>query len=645
MKKSLLIGAVLLAAGTAAAQSGAAFSAYQGPMPEQAAVAGTRASGSFTFGYSGEPQSALSLNNVTAGTTVVYLATEIRSEDVKMLAGNKITALNIYGGTKAGTTNYFNPVTRVNAFITKDLSKDPVAIQEKFKMGATAFGMNTVTFDTPYEISASDDKLYIGYSFTVPTGTAYYIPIDMVTANANNLIFGYINGQGLPSQWNFAGEDGYGSLCISMNVEGDNLPENKASILGLTLPEIAKLGSQASATLSVRNCAANAIESLEVSATVGSAEPYVQTITPTAPIAVNSSAEITVDGIRFDAEGLHTVTLAITKINGVAVSPAISASGSVIVLEKGYDRNIVVEEGTGTWCGWCPAGAAMLEYMARTYPERMIGIACHGNDAMEISEYGTFMNVYFGGSYPNSVTNRKVQHSPGSSQGPQVNYDFIDEMYKHYTSSPAYCEIKIVPTVDESTKTVKIDATAEFAIDTDIKHYLSFVITENAVGPYPQANYYAGGGNGPMAGWENLESTAKNIYFNDVARAYKAYPGIEGSLPEKIEAGKPYTFSTSMSMSKVKGPHYAIIGLITNAETGEIVNATRYATYQVGVEGIEADDTENIKVMAANGSIRVTGARNVAVYTLDGRMTGTDGLANGLYIVVADGKSFKVMMR
>ena len=43
--------------------------------------------------------------------------------------------------------------------------------------------------------------------------------------------------------------------------------------------------------------------------------------------------------------------------------------------------------------------------------------------------------------------------------------------------------------------------------------------------------------------------------------------------------------------------------------------------------------------------ISVNGAENVEVYSLDGRKSTTTNLLPGLYIVKADGKSFKVMVK
>ncbi len=658
MKKSLLISAAILAASTATAyatpmqssfnkRAESPFFVSEQAAPAKSSTTATRASGSYEFSYSGEVNSALTLNGTTPGTTIVYLATEIQAADLKVLAGNKISAITVTGGTVTRTNgSKANPVGEVDLFITRDLNQAPL-MKQHATLSTEAFGQNIISLDTPYEITESDTKLYVGYSLKVASSKAYYIPIDGIEQNASYFIYGTSNSQSLPSSWTEAGLMGYGSLCLSMTITGDNLPKDAVSLIGIDAPTSMKPGTPASYKLTVRNPASNDVNSFEVTTTAGTTAPVAKTITLDQALAPNQMATYTIPEAVFESNGSQTLTASITKVNGKATDRVSSISTTVMVYDNGFDRNIVVEEGTGTWCGWCPSGTVMLEYMTRTYPDRMFGIACHQGDAMSIPAYQGFIADNFSG-FPASLTNRVVDHSPGTTAGPQGNYAFIDRMYEEFTSAQTYCEIKITPSVNTDIntgkKTMTVNATAEFAFDMEKKHYLSFVITENLVGPYSQANYYAGGGNGKMDGWENQKSNV-SVLFNDVARAYVSYPGIEGSLPEKIEAGNIYSYSAELPMDKVVGPYYAVIGFITNAETGEIVNATRYTTYEVGVNDIVAEGAENLEVFADGGSIRVPGAKNVEVYTLDGRRTGIDGLAKGLYIVIADGKSFKVMMR
>ena len=87
-----------------------------------------------------------------------------------------------------------------------------------------------------------------------------------------------------------------------------------------------------------------------------------------------------------------------------------------------------------------------------------------------------------------------------------------------------------------------------------------------------------------------------------------------------------------------------VVAIVTNAITGEIVNAAQKSLKKSGVQNVI--DSENaVSVYGGNGEVIVKGSDNAEVYTLDGRRASTTGLASGLYIVRAAGKTFKVMVK
>ena len=51
-------------------------------------------------------------------------------------------------------------------------------------------------------------------------------------------------------------------------------------------------------------------------------------------------------------------------------------------------HRVLVEEYTGTWCGWCTRGLVAMEKLAEAYGDDFIGVAYHNSDPMEImTEY------------------------------------------------------------------------------------------------------------------------------------------------------------------------------------------------------------------------------------------------------------------
>jgi hypothetical protein len=66
------------------------------------------------------------------------------------------------------------------------------------------------------------------------------------------------------------------------------------------------------------------------------------------------------------------------------------------------------------------------------------------------------------------------------------------------------------------------------------------------------------------------------------------------------------------------------------------------------VTGVDNVDAAGVKVVATKGEITVTGAQNVKIYTMAGALVSTADkaeVAAGAYVVVADGKTVKVLVR
>jgi N-acetylneuraminic acid mutarotase len=74
--------------------------------------------------------------------------------------------------------------------------------------------------------------------------------------------------------------------------------------------------------------------------------------------------------------------------------------------------NALMEEGTGTWCGYCPYGADSLKAVIARYPGRVYGISYHGGpgqnstDGMWIKTVDTWSSLTQLQGWPNGAVNR-----------------------------------------------------------------------------------------------------------------------------------------------------------------------------------------------------------------------------------------------
>ncbi|MFN0188536.1 MAG: hypothetical protein ACKVQV_07530, partial [Bacteroidia bacterium] len=69
-------------------------------------------------------------------------------------------------------------------------------------------------------------------------------------------------------------------------------------------------------------------------------------------------------------------------------------------------KRVLMEEGTGTWCGWCPRGAVYTEQFDTVYAGSAIIVAVHNGDPMADAVYDAGLGTLISG-YPSGAVDRK----------------------------------------------------------------------------------------------------------------------------------------------------------------------------------------------------------------------------------------------
>lgn len=250
------------------------------------------------------------------------------------------------------------------------------------------------------------------------------------------------------------------------------------------------------------------------------------------------------------------------------------------------NRRMVVEEGTGTWCGWCVRGIVGMHDMAAKYPNQFIGIAVHSGDEMQHTAYASYLSQMGINGYPGSIINRH--------QGAvDPNFGNLETALK---AMPSYAEIGVEVEAEFTISSADLKATLKPLVDIDNADYrVLFVITEDEVSAM-QSNYYAGGGSGTMGGYEKLGSSVK-VNLNDVARGI--WPNVNGNgapdfcLPSEMKAGHSYEISHHVDTEEFSYRNLTNcsgIALLIDGKTGEIVNAAKYNSLLAGIDTVLAPE-------------------------------------------------------
>lgn len=295
----------------------------------------------------------------------------------------------------------------------------------------------------------------------------------------------------------------------------------------------------------IRNTGAETISSLDFALTSASGVSE----TALTDLNIESLAQDTIElgGLIGNLEaGLTYYSLVISKVNGNIDADSIDnkLDFSMSATEPTPHKKVLIEEGTGTWCQWCPRGAIFMDQMAERYPEHFVGIAVHVGvpskpDPMEVDNYPASVGFE---SFPSMANERRNIFGFGTLGDVELQF------FTSVDDNPV-AKVNSGITFDEDTRLLSITAQADFLENASEQYKLSVILTEDHVtgttSGYSQANAYAGGGNGPMGGYENLPSTvpASQMVYDHVARALiSPFNGAPSSIPVDAVDGQSYTF-------------------------------------------------------------------------------------------------------
>ncbi|MFC2111622.1 Omp28-related outer membrane protein, partial [Bacteroidota bacterium] len=248
-----------------------------------------------------------------------------------------------------------------------------------------------------------------------------------------------------------------------------------------------------------------------------------------------------------------SITASITAVNGSSgdgdsnddsktlnFTPIVPAQGKVVI----------VEEATGTWCGWCPRGTVAMDFLARDYHGIAAGIAVHNSDPMEDSIYDAGVNTYITG-YPSALVERGIGINPAT----------IWSSVEAAVQTPPTAFLHNGARYNSSNNLLEVSISVDFKAAATSNWKMACVLVEDSVtgtgSGYNQTNSYAGGLNGPMIGpngvnWANLPSSvpASQMVYNHVARAISpSFAGYANGFPATVTVGSTHTINFSFHLS------------------------------------------------------------------------------------------------
>ncbi|MDE5656150.1 MAG: Omp28-related outer membrane protein [Muribaculaceae bacterium] len=266
---------------------------------------------------------------------------------------------------------------------------------------------------------------------------------------------------------------------------------------------------------------------------------------------------------------------------------------------------------------------------------------------MQSDSYLNFIGWAFKG-FPTYMVNR--EYTSGLSASAEYNLQNFLSIYDKVRSTPAKAKIDLFLewTSDDRTS-VHAETQTRFANTGTGTYKVAFIVVEDGVGPYNQANNYSKTeGFGQFTGGGSWVSTM----YNDVARDIFSAFGLDDSAIVNPEADNYYQYSYEVSLANVSDISKArVIAVLLDNSTRKVINCIEVPlTECVGVGNVEVAD-EHVSVRSEMGAVVVNGAAVTEVYTVAGTRVATAygeasiNLPAGLYIVKADKVVKKVVVK
>ena len=579
------------------------------------------------WGYFNESDFSTRESLIGTGSAMALMAGIYIPANHESLKGATIKAVRVYV-----KESVVSNLSDMKIWISSDVpNKVDEADYVQGDLGTITADANDFSLTTPYEIGS--EGFYIGYY--VNSSTGYFLRCGGTDA-ANSF---WVGNPASNMSWQDLYGNGFGKLAFQILIEGATFSDYCATAEDFGANYIVQ-GEESTIPITLTNLGKEAITSISYTIATEGGDVTPERTLPVGNLAFNNSTVVNVPFTADEEARRHKKTFTITKVNGEENTAQDKiAEGEVISLTQRFTLKPVIEEFTGTWCGYCPRGAVGMQKIHELYGDQVVQIAVHnGNgDPMQIGAYSDVIRDYVDG-YPSSVTNRHWIADPSFSSLKNV----LSVVFKE--TVPASIELSAEWKTAEQ-KAVIFNTKTKFGYsDDNTKFGIAFVLTEDGLtgtgSSWAQTNYYSGmttsQAGTDMAWWCKQGSSVTGVEYNHVAVAgWNVRSGGTNSVSATINANEEqeYTYtgtipSTSLSLIQDKTKLKAI-ALLIDRTNGIIVSAAQTTI---------AEDATGI------GSVSSKDEVPAAFYSIDGRkLTSAE---KGINIIrMTDGTVKKVLVK
>jgi len=217
-----------------------------------------------------------------------------------------------------------------------------------------------------------------------------------------------------------------------------------------------------------------------------------------------------------------------------------------------YKKRVMVEDYTGTWCGWCPRVSYALELLEKETDDAVI-VAAHQGDPMQFSQISALMSAFSVSGFPTAIINREQKWtSPQPNNVAQVTAKLAQK---------AYIGLAINPTIDG--RNLYINTKMSIGYNYNVLKLGVYIIEDDL--DYDQQNYTS---------YYNGAAVVRGFKHHNVLRA--SLTNILGDqLPnDEVGHGKEYekTFNYSIPAQYNK-ENIKVVVFVTEGSSKVVLNS------------------------------------------------------------------------
>lgn len=523
------------------------------------------------------------------------------------------------------------------------------------KLPANYVGPISVKLPTPFTIPA--DGALVGYSYDGKSSDKSIV-LAGISSEAAGCFF----------QYDYEGERNFESLSsivgmsssIQIGLDVSDCEANDATVSAN--PELTTLvNTKQQYPFYITNNSAKPITQLTYSISVDGVNGAEKSLDLSSPIESMETASIPYT-TAFEDDGVHTVELNISKVNGnTNINKHSSAEYSIIALEKSADRVSVVEEQTGTWCPWCPRGHVALDLLNKQLGDKVVTLAGHftmgassvdpmniyqldenSTQAEALADYGfvamQLSSMLGGGGFPGAMFDRMVAADPyvgaNTTKGKNGTYEYgaTDLVNLLKEGNPSEADFSMTASwADDKNTDIKVDLTTTFNYNRfgSFPYGVAFVLSENGMtgkgATWKQLNSYSklAGVNGAsdfnnpdMAAWFKAGSYVSTTYDNVVVQAWNPLGNaaiVDKSVTDIVK-GEAIPFSTTLKVNSDLIQNYnnlTLSALLVNLKSLAVVNAAKVVlgNCAAGIEDVNSEANNNVVSRYNVNGMRINGAQ------------------------------------